>query len=68
MLNFASYHLRNRIRRITVARMAMARIPPALMGRWLSTTTNLHGGVGGAKAAKELAVDCRDLLPILFTG
>lgn len=46
----------------------MARIPPALMGRWLSTTTNLHGGVGGAKAAKELAVDCRDLLPILFTG
>ena len=34
----------------------------------IDKTHNLHDGVGGTDAAKELAVNCRDLFPILYTG
>jgi len=82
MLIFASHRFRNRIMRTPEAAMTVtrwlrcSRIVSSHDGIRLDLNEpirvdkahNLHYGVGGADAAKELAVDCCDLLPILYTG
>src|ERR1700758_5245128 len=62
MLIFASHRLRNRVRRIPVAAMAITKIAPALM---VASHTNLEQCNLSISGVRTMSLDLRGMTPLI---